>query len=129
MGRTSNTRQGGSDEEDTCGALVFLVRLRAGSNRAGADRQWQEQRTRPTANTGHVPVYNRAKFLARIALQLTSLRSIVGYKFASEHTFAAKRVLVTACDRQEVNERVKIPKPILDWRCGQHEDVTETPLL
>src|SRR5262245_60297840 len=36
----------GSDEENTCGAIVFLVQLRAGSNRAGADRQRQEQRKR-----------------------------------------------------------------------------------
>ncbi len=66
----------------------------------------------------HVAVDDRAEFFTPLRLKLARLVAVVGDEFAGEHPFAAEGVFMAARHGQQIDQRVKVPQPVLDG-CGR----------
>ena len=68
-------------------------------------------------------------FLARLGLELARGLAFVGDEFPREHAFAAEGVFMAARHGQQIDQRIKVPKPVLDRGRRQHQHVAEAPFL
>src|SRR3954454_10279829 len=93
------------------------------------DPIWKIELGVAAAHTRHITIDNRAELLAGFGLELMRRFAIISDEFAGEHALTAEGVLMAPRDRQQINERVKIPESVLDRRRREHEHVPKAPLF
>ncbi len=81
------------------------------------------------AHTRHVAVDDRTEFFAGFWLQLARGVALIGDEFAGEHAFAAEGVFMAACNGQQIDQRIKVPQPVMDGCRRQHQHIAEAPFL
>src|ERR1700730_15721891 len=63
---------------------------------------------------------NGGREYIRFEFEFSGLFPVVRYEATRKHARATERIIMAACNGEQIDQRVEIPKAILNWRRGQH---------